>query len=166
MSKKEDNALQIYFTEESDLDLVEENKRYTIRSVTLDTKSKVTRELTNIRIHMIDFGFDEFDSETYQYIKEEIERCRIALDEDNTVEASIRVVCMQFLLGFDMNMITVVKAIINNKVPLPKEFFEAIPQKMLEKKLHDEDEDNRRLGEGFNNNKGPGDGLIRKKRGK
>ena len=59
MSKKEDNALQIYFTEESDLDLVEENKRYTIRGVTLDTKSKVTRELTNIRIHMIDFGFDE-----------------------------------------------------------------------------------------------------------
>ena len=47
-----------------------------------------------------------------------------------------------------------------------KEFFEAVPQKMLEKKLHDEDEDNRRLGEGFNNNKGPGDGLIRKKRGK
>ena len=162
----DDKSLDIYLSEESALDKIEENKRYTINGVVLDKKSRVARDLTDIRIYMIDHGFDELESDTYSYIESEIERCRLDLDEDEITRAAVRVVCMQFLLGLQMDMITVVKAIIHNKVAVNPEFYEKVPQEMVRQIIIYGDDGQKKLSSGFNNNTGPGDVSLKKKRGK
>lgn len=161
-----DNGIEIFFREEGNYDLVVEDGNYTVDGVVLDSKARVARDLTNVRIYMIDFGFDELESDTYAYIEEEIEKCRVALDEDELMEASVRVVCLQFLLGLQLDRITIVKGIINDKIPLPVEFFGEAPQKLLGKINKDGDETQKRLSVGFSNNTGSGDGLIKKRWGK
>ena len=122
----EDDFLELYeMVDKSVID--EENKNYTINGKVLDTKARVFHDLTSIRIHLIDFGFDDLESSSYSYIKDEIERCRNNVDEGKLLEAAVRVVSMQFLMGLDIGMKSVLRGIVGNKLLLPDEFFGEVP---------------------------------------
>lgn len=166
----EDNYLDIYKEEYKNLEIdfdtlrKEEDNKYTFNGIVLDECGKVTHDLTSIRIHMIDFGFDEFDSESYQYIKDEIERCRSDLDEGRFKEAAVRVVCMQLLIGLEINLKTVVSMISANKIGLPEEFYGDVPQRMLKQLIDNLDESQKKLLSIFK--KDDGSGSLKMKRGK
>lgn len=166
----DDNLVKSYLPEfdtstNSGVDLVElENKKYTFNGVVLDQKERVVHDLTAIRIHLIDFGFDEYAKDSYEYLKDEVERCRMDIDEDRVMDAAARVICMELVMGLEINMKTVLMAIAQKKVAIPDEFYGDVPQEMLHSLLENYDEDTiRKLPEAFIKD---GDNPIKKKRGK
>lgn len=161
-----DNYLEEFDTStNSGVDLVEvENKRYTFNGVVLDAKERVVHDLTAIRIHMIDFGFDDYDKASYEYLKDEIERCRVDIDEGKITEAAARVICMELVMGIEINMKSVLMSMATNKIAIPEEFYGDVPQGMLLTLLEGDAEEARKklpgvfIKDDYN--------LLKKKRGK
>lgn len=161
-----DNYLEEFDTStNTGVDLVDvENKKYTFNGVVLDTKERVVHDLTAIRIHMIDFGFDDYDKVSYEYLKDEIERCRMDIDEGRITEAAARVICMELVMGIEINMKSVLMSMTTGKIAIPEEFYGDVPQGMLLSLLEGYDDETRK--------KLPGafikddDNPLKKKRGK
>ena len=93
---------------------------YTINGEVLDNRNRVLYDLTGIRIHMIDYVFDE--KEVYDYVKEQIGKTREDIDDGKDLEAAARVISMQLLLGIDVKMKSAVQDIKDGVVSLPEEY--------------------------------------------
>ena len=143
----------------------EEVLNYTINGELLDSRGKVLYDLTAIRIHMIDFGFDEFDKDVYDYVQDQIEKTREDIDEGKDLEAAARVICMQLVLGIEVKMASAVKEIKNGKVALPEEFNSDVVRRVISERLLNEEEDNKMLLEDKTFNP-DGEDIMKLTRGK
>lgn len=138
---------------------------YTINGELLDSRGKVLYDLTAIRIHMIDFGFDDFDKDVYDYVQDQIEKTREDIDDGKDLEAAARVICMQLVLGIEVHMASVVSEIRNGKVALPEEFNSDVVKRVISERLLNEEDENRKLLDDKTFNPG-GEDAMRLFRGK
>ncbi len=143
----------------------EEVIHYTINGELLDSRGKVLYDLTAIRIHMIDFGFDEFDKDVYDYVQDQITKTREDIDEGKDLEAAARVICMQLVLGIEVKMASAVKEIRSGKVTLPEEFSSETIKRVIIERLANGEEDNRNLLEDKLFNPDGDDAILKKTRG-
>ena len=152
--------------EQIPVEMQEEILNYTINGQLLDSRGKVLYDLTAIRIHMIDFGFDEFDKDVYEYVQDQIEKTREEIDEGRDLDAAVRVICMQLLLGIEVKMASVVSQIKKGIATLPEEFHSEVVKRVLGERMLDQEDDNKELLENKLFNPNDNENSLRLFRGK